>query len=129
PGSNRPNLSNDYKSEYDKCITYNEDRNNLILDRVKWNVEKIGRKPMVIICRFHDHVELLHQMIKHKMGNQYRIDYVYGGRKDRKKIIADFRDGKIDILVSSLILTRGKNFPLLRVLLNAAAGDSQERVS
>lgn len=38
----------------------------------------------------------------------------------------DFREGKIDILVSTTIIARGKNFPKLRYLLNAASMDSQE---
>lgn len=129
PGNNKLCLTNDYQVEYNNCIVYNEDRNSLIIDRVIWNISKIKRKPIVVICRLHDHVDMLYKMLKLRLGNQYNIDYVYGGRKDRKIIIENFRDGKIDILVSSLILTRGKNFPLLKVLINAAAGDSQERVS
>lgn len=128
PGSNLPNLTKFYGDEYTKCIVYNEDRNSLILERVSWNL-KLKKTPIVIICRLHDHVDLLYQMIKNKHGKDYSIDYVYGGRKNRKEIISSFREGHTDVLIASLILTRGKNFPLLRVLINAAAGDSQERVS
>ena len=39
----------------------------------------------------------------------------------------DFREGKIDILVSTTIIARGKNFPLLKYMINAADMDSQEK--
>lgn len=47
--------------------------------------------------------------------------------KLRQQIMKDFREGKIDILVSTTIIARGKNFPKLRYLLNAASMDSQEK--
>ena len=47
--------------------------------------------------------------------------------KIRQQIMKDFREGKIDILVSTTIIARGKNFPKLRYLLNAASMDSQEK--
>ena len=47
--------------------------------------------------------------------------------KERRDIMERFRQGKIDILVSTTIIARGKNFPLLRYMINAADMDSQEK--
>ena len=38
-----------------------------------------------------------------------------------------FRSGKIDILVSTTIIARGKNFPLLRYMINTADSNSEEK--
>ena len=38
-----------------------------------------------------------------------------------------FRQGKIDILVSTTIIARGKNFPKLKYMINAAGMSSEEK--
>ena len=45
----------------------------------------------------------------------------------RRKIMQEFRAGNIDILVSTTIIARGKNFPKLRYMINAAGMNSQEK--
>lgn len=117
----------DWKAEYDRGITYNEDRINKIIDRIKFNA-KLGRLPALVIGQFHNHIELMHSVFQNKLGDKYTIDYVHGARKDRKKILERFRKGKIDILISSFIIKRGQNLPLTKLLINAAGSDSQATV-
>ena len=38
-----------------------------------------------------------------------------------------FREGDIDILVSTTLISRGKNFPKLRYMVNAAGMSSEEK--
>lgn len=117
----------DWKAEYDRGITFNEDRINKVIDRIKWNA-KLKRLPALVIGQFHNHIELMNMVFQKKLGNKYRIEYVHGDVKNRKDIIADFRDGHIDILISSFIIKRGKNLPLTKLLINAAGSDSQATV-
>lgn len=126
-GSEKIGIKGDWKAEYDKGITYNEDRAMLCVERLKANI-KLKRLPALVICQFHNHVELMEKIFQRELGKKYKIRSVHHKTKDRKKIMLDFRAGKIDILISTFIIKRGKNFPLTKYLLNAAGSDSQETV-
>jgi len=124
-GSTRPGINGDYRAEYDHCITNNVMRHEVIYDRVKFMLKR-NRTPMLIVCRYHEHITNLHE---HLTGKGLEgVQFVHGGikDKDRKKILKDFRDGKIPILIASMIVKRGKNFPLMKGMINAAGGDSHE---
>ena len=117
----------DYRDEYDRVIIYDESRNIKILRRLKYMLKR-RRYPALVICKYHNHIELMYQMIKAKFGNKYTIGYVHHDIKNRKQIIQDFKEGKIDILVGSYILRRGKNLPLTRYISNVSGGKSEETV-
>jgi superfamily II DNA or RNA helicase len=127
-GSDKPAGLN-YKQEYDEHITYNDERALKCVERVKFNI-KLGRLPALVVCQFHDHIDLMYKVFQNQLGKKYTIRYVHGdvNGKIRKKIFEDFATGKIDILISSYIVKRGKNMPLTKYLLNAAGGKSQETV-
>lgn len=125
-GSTMVGLKGEYRTEYLTNIVHNEDRHEVCLQRLKFNMDR-GRLPAIVICRFHEHVEQLHDYFKDN-GIEDVVS-VHGDTKDRKQILRDFRDGNIEVLIASMIVKRGKNFPLLRYMLNAAGGDSQETVS
>ena len=126
-GNQKPGNTKDWQKEYKDCITNNADRAIKCVDRVKFNA-KLGRIPALVVCRYHDHINFMYRVFKNQLGHKYIIKKVHGDTPNRNKIITDFRVGKIDILIGSHILKRGKNFPLLRYVLNAAAGDSAEAV-
>ena len=117
-----------WMEEYRRNISTNTQRHELSLKRIEFNL-KYGRDKILVMCRFHEHVEELYHYLGANLEGDYSIDYVHHEIKNRKDIIQDFRVGKLDILVSSLITKRGQNFPLLRYILNASAGDSAETVS
>lgn len=125
PGNMKPGKKGDYDYEYNELITNNVDRHEVVYQRLMFNM-KYGRVPAVIMCRYHEHIEQIYEYLKEKGVTS--IMYVHGGVKDkmRKDIIRQFRDGKFEVLVASMILKRGKNFPLLRYICNAAGGDSHE---
>lgn len=125
-GNKKPGIKKDYKAEYDRCITNNEQRTLEIVDRVRNNVKR-GRIPLLIVCRYRNHTESTWMAINNAFPN-LKTEFVHGDVKERKTLIKKFRDGDIDILVSSMIVKRGKNFPLLKTLINAAGGDSHETV-
>lgn len=126
-GNEKIGEKGDWKKEYDLGITYNEDRAMLCVDRLRHNI-KVKRLPAMVVCQYHNHIELMYTVIQRELGKDYKVAYVHGDVKDRKKIISDFREGYIDILIASFIIRRGKNFPLLRYLLNAAGSDSHATV-
>lgn len=121
------NHEGDYDLEYRNNITFNEARNRKIVERVWFNINR-GRIPLIIICKFHDHVDEVFRYISQEFGDNYAIDFVHHKSPNRKNIIEAFRQGHLDILVASMIIKRGQNLPLTRCLINAAGGDSEENV-
>jgi superfamily II DNA or RNA helicase len=117
-----------YNEIYDDSITNNKIAWTMALDRLKWNLNQ-GRYPALVVCKHIAHCEDLYKFFKERLDNTYNIAYVHVNTptKLRQQIMKDFREGKIDILVSTTIIARGKNFPKLRYLLNTASMDSQEK--
>ena len=128
PGGKGEPVPGDYRAEYRELITENIYRNRKVISRIKFNLER-GRIPLLIICQYHDHVDILYDMVKREFSKDFNVAYVHHKIKDRKQIFNDFRVGKIDILVSSMIVKRGQNLPLIKVIINAAGGDSHENIS
>jgi len=128
PGSNKPGVPRDYQAEYQKNITENKQRAKAGAKRMIFNA-KMKRLPAVIIYRYHDHGKLLLKVFRDKLSKKYRIELVHGQTKNRKDLLKQFREGKIDILISSFIIKRGKNFPKIKYIQNASATDSQETIS
>lgn len=119
----------DYPHEYEEVISNNEKAYQVSLDRALFNA-RYGRLPMLIVTKFINHCESLYEFYEKRlrgMGKNYKIAYVHHETKNRKKILEDFRNGKIDILISTTIISRGKNFPTLKYLQNAASMDSNEK--
>lgn len=117
-----------YKDIYDDSITLNKYAKRMAYARLKWNINQ-GRYPALVVCKHIAHCENLYKFFKKKLGDAYNIAYVHVNTpsKLRQQIMKDFREGRIDILVSTTIIARGKNFPKLRYLLNAASMNSQEK--
>lgn len=117
-----------YKEIYDDSITNCYTAWLMAYNRLLWNLNQ-GRYPALVVCKHIAHCENLYKFFKKKLGDAYNIAYVHVNTpsKLRQQIMKDFREGKIDILVSTTIIARGKNFPKLRYLLNAASMDSQEK--
>lgn len=116
----------DYPTEYKEVISDNVKAWKLSLDRTKYN---IGRKrlPALVVCKFIGHCENLYRYYAKHLGNQYNIQYVHHNTKGRDEILQAFREGKIDILIATTIISRGQNFPELKYLQNTASMDSNEK--
>jgi superfamily II DNA or RNA helicase len=117
-----------YKDIYDETITNNPRAHNMVYDRLRFNL-KYNRLPALVVCKFVNHCENIYEVLKKKLDSSLNIARVHVNTpdKERKRIMSEFREGRIDILVSTTIIARGKNFPLLRLLINAASMDSQEK--
>lgn len=117
----------DYDAIYKSVIIENPHGYEMILSRVKYNM-KYGRLPLLVVCKFIKHCELVHEYLeKHLPGIKIAHVHVQTPTKQRHQILKDFKDGKIQILVSTTIIARGKNMPLLKCLINAASMDTREK--
>jgi len=127
PGNTDVRVPGDFKEEYRLGIVKNKVRNKRILKRLVFNLKK-GRLTALVVVKEHKHLRILLKMIQKKLGKKYSIDWVHHARKDRKEVVERFRLGKIDILVGSRIIQRGKNWPYLSYISNAGGGDAPEMI-
>lgn len=118
----------DYKAEYDNFITENSLGYKCVLDRLNKAI-KYGNLPALIVCKHIKHCENLYKYISNALDGKYKIACVHVNtdRAKRDYIMKRFREGDIDILVSTTITSRGKNFPKLRYMVNAAGMSSEEK--
>lgn len=124
---NWESLELSYPDIYNETITDNPTAWKMVLDRLQFNLS-YGRIPALVVCKLVKHAENLYKYLGEHLKD-YRINVVHVNTKTsiRNQILQDFREGKIDILISTTIIARGKNFPLLRCMINAASMDSQEK--
>lgn len=122
-------VNHQYQEEYQENIVNNPKAYQISWERIKYNAS-YGRMPMLIVTKIIDHSKTLYKFLQEKnkaMGNPYKIAQVDHTTSNRKAILESFRLGEIDILVSTTIISRGKNFPTLKYLQNAAGMDSNEK--
>lgn len=118
-----------YGEEYRDTVIDNAETYEMIFDRVKFN-SKYNRFPMLIVCKYIKHCEYVYKYLQQKnKGPRSCIAYVHVNTpsKQRKEILNNFREGKILILVSTTIIARGKNFPLLKSMINASGFKAEEK--
>lgn len=126
-GNTKVNVKGDYDEEYRQGISLSRERTEKTLRRIDYYLRR-GCYPILITGRYHNHVENLYEAIKERFGSRYNINYIHHKIKKRKEILDDFKEGGVDILVASLIIKLGQNMPLMKVLINAAGGDSKINV-
>jgi superfamily II DNA or RNA helicase len=120
-GNETIKIPGNFQEEYEEGIVKNPDRNLIIVNRINTNFKK-ERYPILVVAKKHNHVSRLYKKTVKKFPN-LSVEWCHHKRKERKQIIQEFREGKIDILISSMIVKRGMNFPHLITLINAGGGD------
>jgi superfamily II DNA or RNA helicase len=120
-------LKHSYKEQYEMGIIKNKDRHRKIWARVARHIGR-GRLPVLILFREHDHAHRILAEMPEELESQFTYTIVHGETPGREKIFEKFNKGRIDILLASMIIKRGKNLPGIRVLVNAAGGDSEVTV-
>lgn len=127
-GNTQIKIKGDYAAEVEQGLINSLERNKKILRRAIYHSKK-GRVPMLILTQTHRHIEILYKMFtRSKKLSKYKIDWVHHKREGRKEIQEAFSKGEIDILIGSMILKRGLNFPLMRYICNAGGGDSKANI-
>lgn len=127
-GNEQIKLPGDYQDEYTYGIVKNLDRNRKAMYRVKRRIRR-NHYPMIVFAQKKEHIQKLYRMVcKLRLVKELdlKVDWVNSDKdpKERRQLIKDFRDGKVHILIGSMVLKRGMNFPLLVYGLNAGGGDS-----
>jgi superfamily II DNA or RNA helicase len=124
PGNTQVKIKGSYDEEYLKGITKSKERNLRIYKDTKQSLNK-GKFPILLVAKYHKHIDILHKLLRRKLGESLVIEKVSSATptKERNRIIKDFREGHIKVLVSSLIVKRGMNFPLVETVINVGGGD------
>lgn len=127
-GFNKPkdvdlDMFGDYLEQY-KAVILNNESYKQTLSRIEYNA-KYNRFPMLIVVKYIDHCEQLYRYLVE--NSDYKIAHVHHKSPNRDSILNDFRNGRYDILVATTIISRGKNFPDLQYLQNAACMDAHEK--
>lgn len=118
----------EFTEEYMRGIIKSKERNGMIIRRLKWHIKK-GRRSILIMLKNHEHIRRVYNMLLDDDNlREFSKDWVHHTREDRYKVVDRFTQGRLEILVGSYILKRGKNFPLMQVLINGSAGDSMSNV-
>lgn len=122
--------TNNYRDEYDDTVIDNEIAYRMIFNRVQFNCMH-ERLPMLIVCKYIKHCENLYKFLQKRNNGKRKASMAYvhvdTPSKQRNKILNDFREGKIEILVSTTIIARGKNFPLLKSMINVSGYKAEEK--
>jgi superfamily II DNA or RNA helicase len=101
-----------YREVYEKFVTENDDRNDIIVDLVKKIQQKQSRT--LIIVKDLKHAEILHSRIP----NSFKLE----GKDDlaaRKKTIDAFKDDSVSVLIGTTIMQTGIDIPEITHLINA----------
>jgi superfamily II DNA or RNA helicase len=122
-GNTKIKIAGDYDEEYRQGITQSRERESQLISRLERYLST-GRYPILIVGRYHEHVERLYDLISDRFGGKYRINFIHHKIKERKEILDLFKEGKVDILIASLIIKLGQNMPMIKCMINAASGDS-----
>lgn len=106
----------DYASWYGKYIIENEDRNDMIVEETKKMIEE-KRHVLVIVTRI-EHGNILSEKLQ--------VPFLNGSNEqhERKQLLDDFRDGKINCLISTL-LDVGIDIPRITGIVLAGPSKSQ----
>lgn len=123
---NNPRFIN-YDQAYNELID-NIDRTKKIYKRVLYNINH-GHLPLLIIVKWKRHVAFLDEIIGESLRSRgITTESVHSETPNRDDIFKRFRLGETKVLISSLIVKRGKNLPLIRTIINAAGGQAQSTV-
>ena len=92
-------------------IAVSKERNAIILKQYIDNSERYGKTLIfalnVVHCRF------LYEELSRK---KVRCGLIYSGKEDNSKVINDFKDNKLDVLVNVNILTEGTDVPNIQTV-------------
>lgn len=123
PGYTGDYKGNTYKDEYDQSIVECPERLGRAIQRAVTHIS-LGHLPVLVVCKYIEQTEKTYEAYK-KWFPSLKVEYIHHNVKNRKQVLDDFKSGKIDILVSSLVIKVGQNMPLIQYMQNLSAGDSQ----
>ncbi len=121
-GNTLINIKGDYKQEETLGLIKSKERNKVLIKRVRTHIAK-NRLPLLVVAKFHNHTELLYKKISKNFPDLV-VKFIHVKVSNRMEILKEFKEGKIDILISSKLIKEGQNLPLIRSMIMACGGDS-----
>ncbi|MEG0314879.1 MAG: DEAD/DEAH box helicase family protein [Erysipelotrichaceae bacterium] len=101
---NSKSKSDDFNSEILNIFARKSERNEVIINKlVELDYNKI---PTIFFACSVEHGKLIHLLLKAKNIDSQQV-YASTGMEERKKIFADFKAGKFNILINQSVLTTG----------------------
>jgi superfamily II DNA or RNA helicase len=115
-----------YKDIYQQCIVENPDRNQLVVNEVKYAMA-FNHSTLVIIDKI-EHGKILKQMLWRQC--HLEVPFVRGKLtgKERTTIKNKLLDGKLLVVICSKVWMEGINIPNLRKIVYAAGLKEEKRV-
>ena len=98
---------------------------NRVNDFIKKQIDE-GRQAYIVCPLVEESEEIdaksvmeLAENYKNKVFSQYRVEYLHGKMKQKEKdsIMEEFKDGKIDILISTTVIEVGVNVPNASIMV------------
>ncbi len=102
-------------------LSMEERTNNFIKEQVK-----LGRQAYIVCPLVEENEDIdaksvleLFERYKNEVFNEFRVEYIHGKlkQKDKDKIMEEFKEGKIDILISTTVIEVGVNVPNASVMV------------
>ena len=107
-----------YPEAVNACIVRSEERLQHIA-----NILSEKNVPTLISVRLLDHADFLLTRLSELMPD-LRICSIEGKSSDRLEVMADFKEGRLDVLIATTVIKRGINIPNIRRLIFAQGGKS-----
>ncbi len=116
--SKMPSFSERYKELYEEVIMNNMDRNRVIV-RKAVELAKAGHRVLIDVKRI-EHGKTLKEMLE---AEGVRAEFLSSQSPDRWEVLEEFKDGKIPVLISTL-LKEGVDIPEISAIILAGGGKS-----
>lgn len=117
-------VANNYQQVYKSYIVENDDRNVLIMNAASDLVKKDLR--VLVLFKQIKHGNILADLFKMK-GIKFALLSGKDSLDKRNKVIQDFRDKKIDVILASVVFDIGVNIPEISGLILAGGGKASGR--
>ena len=111
-----------YSTVYDRQVVKNIFRNKLIVQLALKAVSN-DKTCLVAITRI-EHGQILELMLKELLGDKVKFTHGAIDSLERKQIMKDLNDRKLQVVIATTVMGEGVNLPELQVLINCKAADS-----
>ena len=98
-------------------ITFSDERLQIIKNEILTHQDRIY---LICVLTKEHGFELLSNLISLPLV----VDFIYSDDPDRARKLQDYKEGRIQVLITTEVLKEGVNMPLINTLINAAWGKS-----
>ncbi len=116
---NESGAGDSYQDEYKRFLVQNDDRNEIIAEIAEGHKDD----SVLILIQQIEHGERLNELIPDSV-------FLHGKVKDgdRKKIMDDYRKGRLKCLIGTSVIGEGVDLPIANVLVMAGGGKAKSQI-